>query len=100
MTETSKAPRTTIDPQVILVNHDQTIHAVAGEFMVCQRNEGYAENDGQWTVHLLPELYWSAIGTLRQRRAGRFVGVFPTIDDAQAAIAAADAEPVADKMVR
>lgn len=50
-------------------------------------------------VHQYADLYWSSIGTLRQRRAGRFLGVFDTEAEAHAAIAAAKVQPVDDKMV-
>jgi hypothetical protein len=80
-------------------NNEETITTDAGQFMIGQRNAGYADNDGAWVVTQLKELYWSNIGTLRQRRDGQFIGVFATRTDADAAIAAATLQPVNDKMV-
>jgi len=88
-----------INPNAIRVNHDQTIRTEAGEFMAVQRNSGYADNDGAWVITQLPELYWSHIGTLRQRRPGAFVGVFATIEEAEAAIRSARLQPEQDENV-
>lgn len=82
------------------VNNDQTIKTAVAEFLVMQRNAGYVENDGRWTVSQSPELYWSAAGFLRRRRPGRFLGVFDTKGDAIAAMLAAEAMPIKDEMVR
>ena len=82
------------------INKDQTVTTSAGEFMIVQRNEGFAVNDGKWVVTQLPELYWSGIGVLRQRRAEQFIGVFGTPVDVVEAIEAAEAMPIDDRMVR
>jgi hypothetical protein len=82
-----------------MFNHDHTVKTEAGEFMLIQRNAGYADNDGRWVVSQLAELYWSGGGALRQRRAGRFLGAFDTLELAMAAVAAAELQPVDDKML-
>lgn len=81
-------------------NNDQTIEAAAGRFMVMQRNIGYVDNDGRWTVELLPELYWSKAGILRRRRPGSFVGVFDSTDEALVAIKETELPEIKDEMVR
>lgn len=85
--------------ETVRFNNDQTVTTDAGDFMVVQRNSGYADNDGRWVVSQLAELYWGAAGVLRQRRAGRFLGVYDTTDAAVAAIEAAEPMPIADKML-
>lgn len=80
-------------------NHEQSVTTEIGEFLIRQRNVGYADNDGRWIVSQLPELYWSGIGTLRQRRPGKFLGVFDTREEADAAINAATLQPIEDKAV-
>ena len=91
MTQTSTAYRS---------NNDQTIKRADGaEFMIIQRNAGYADNDGRWVASLQPELFWSNIGTLRRRRAARFLGVFDTKSDALMAIIEADRGPEIDESV-
>jgi hypothetical protein len=82
-----------------MVNNDTTIKTSAGQFMLMQRNSGYAVNDGKWVVSQLVELYWSTAGVLRQRRSGTFLGVFDTRAVAGAAITAASAQPIDDRMV-
>ena len=81
------------------INRDETVTTSVGQFSLIQRNSGYADNDGRWLVHQYADLYWSSIGTLRQQRAGRFLGVFDTETEAREAIAAAEAMPLDDKMV-
>jgi hypothetical protein len=81
------------------VNNDETVTTDAGQFMLIQRNEGYADNDGRWVVDQLRETYWSHIGTLRQRRLGAFLGIFNTRQDADAAIASAVPQPINDQMI-
>jgi hypothetical protein len=81
------------------INNDQTIKTPAGEFMAEQRNAGFADNDGAWIVSQLAELYWSEIGVLRRRRPGKFLGVFPTPEEAVKAIEAAELQPIQDQMV-
>jgi hypothetical protein len=83
----------------VRINKDQTIKTEAGEFYICQRNEGFALNDGQWVVTQLPELYWGAAGVLRQRRSEKFLGIFLTPVDVVEAIEAAELQPIEDKMV-
>lgn len=81
-------------------NNDQSVKRADGaEFMIVQRNAGYADNDGRWIATLLPELFWSNIGTLRRRRASRFLGVFETKADALLAIIEADRGPEVDEPV-
>lgn len=80
-------------------NHLHTITTPAGQFVVEQRNVGFASNDGKWVVSLLPELYWSHIGTLRKRREGRFLGAFTGRATANAAIATTGLPPAIDVMV-
>jgi hypothetical protein len=84
--------------ETVRINNDQTIKTSVGEFMVVQRNAGYADNDGHWTVTQLAELYWSPIGVLRQRRPGLFLGVFDTPAAAMASIEDAVPQPIDDKM--
>lgn len=84
---------------IIRINRDETVTTSVGQFSLIQRNSGYADNDGRWLVHQYADLYWSPIGTLRQRRAGRFLGVFDTETEAREATAAAEAVPLDDKMV-
>lgn len=95
---TAVATAATLITNTVRINNDQTVKTSVGEFMVVQRNEGYADNDGHWTVTQLAELYWSPIGVLRQRRSGLFLGVFDTPADAMAAIEAAMPQPISDKM--
>lgn len=80
-------------------NNDQTIRTDAVEFMVEQRNAGFADNDGKWIVSQLPELYWSH-GELRQLRGSLFLGVFDTRADAVIVIESAKLQPVDDRVVR
>lgn len=80
-------------------NNEHTVTTGAGQFLLTQRNAGYVDNDGQWVVSQLPELYWSPIGVLRQRRPGTFLGVFATLDAANAAITAAEPQPIVDEML-
>ena len=82
-----------------MTNNCQTVTTAAGEFMIEQRNVGFADNDGRWIVSQLPELYWSNIGVLRQRRPGAFLGVFEDRAAADAAIATAAPLPEHDKAV-
>ena len=86
--------------ETVRINNDQTVKTEVGEFLVCQRNVGYAENDGYWVVTQLPELYWSNGGVLRQRRPEKFLGVFATPVDMVEAIDAATIQPIRDEMVR
>ena len=80
-------------------NNKQGIEANGLKFLVEQRNVGFADNDGRWIVNQLAELYWSNIGTLRQRRPGAFLGVFDDMDAVRAVIAAAAPQPECDEMV-
>ncbi|SCL32961.1 hypothetical protein GA0070616_4600 [Micromonospora nigra] len=80
-------------------NHEDTITTDAAEFAIAQRNIGFADNDGRWIVSQLPDLYWSPIGVLRQRRPGAFLGAFDTREVAEAAISAAQPLPEQDAMV-
>jgi hypothetical protein len=83
----------------MISNNVQTVKTATGEFMIEQRNVGFADNDGRWIVSQLPELFWSKIGTLRRRRAGRFLGAFDDMPAVNVAIAAADQMPEIDEMV-
>jgi hypothetical protein len=85
--------------ETVRINNDQSFKTPAGEFLVVQRNGGYADNDGQWVVTQLPELYWSTGGVLRQRRPEKFLGVL-TKEEAVAAIESAELQPIMDKMIR
>ncbi len=78
----------------------ETIKTDVASFLIEQRNVGFADNDGRWIVQQLSELYWSGIGTLRQKRAGAFLGVYDTRESAVAACHKASAQPVQDEMVR
>lgn len=80
-------------------NKVQTIQAAGGEFMIEQRNAGFADNDGRWIVSQLPELYWSKIGTLRRKRAGRFLGVCDDLAAVAWLIANTEPMPEVDEMV-
>jgi hypothetical protein len=80
-------------------NSERTVTTPVAEFLMGQRNAGYADNDGRWVVHQLPELYWSAIGVLRRRRPGVFLGVFDNEAAALAAIEAAERQPERDESV-
>jgi hypothetical protein len=80
-------------------NNRRSIKTSVAEFMIEQRNAGFADNDGRWVVSQLPELFWSNIGTLRTRRAGRFLGVFDDMTAVDAAIAAAQPMPEIDTPV-
>jgi hypothetical protein len=84
----------------VLINNDQSITTDAGTFMICQRNEGYAENDGRWVVSQLASLYWSTAGVLRSKGDEKFLGVFLTPVDVIEAIEAAEPLPLRDHMVR
>lgn len=79
------------------INNDQTVTTETGRFLVEQRNEGFAENDGAWIVSQLPELYWGRCGVLRRRRPGKFLGVFSSTDEASAAIDSATPTEIDDK---
>lgn len=79
-------------------NHIQTVSAPGGEFMFEQRNGGFVDNDGKWIVNQLPELYFSPTGCLRQRRAGRFLGVAEDLASALALAAATGPMPDDDRM--
>lgn len=74
-------------------NNLQTVTTAAGDFAVEQRNVGFADNDGQWIVSLYPDLYWGTCGVLRERRPGRFLGVFADTAAVVAAIEAAEPTP-------
>lgn len=80
-------------------NNERTVTTPAAEFLIGQRNAGYADNDGRWVVHQLPELYWSKGGVLRRRRPGAYLGAFETEAAALAAIEAAEAQPERDEWV-
>jgi hypothetical protein len=84
----------------VLINNDQSVKTDAGEFMINQRNEGYAENDGKWTVSQHAPLYWSTAGVLRSKGDEKFLGVFLTPVDVIEAIEAAGTLPLRDHMVR
>jgi hypothetical protein len=86
--------------ETVFLNHTQTVKTDAGNFMINQRNEGYAENDGKWTVSQHAPLYWSKAGVLRSKGDEKFLGVFPTAVDMIEAIEAAKPLPVRDHMVR
>lgn len=89
MTKTSAAPS----------NNRHSVKTDVAEFMIEQRNAGFADNDGRWILSQLPELFWSNIGTLRRRRAGRFLGVFDDMAAINLAVAAAELMPEVDEMV-
>lgn len=78
---------------------DTSIKTEVATFMISKRDAGYADNDGRYVVHQLPELYWSKIGVLRRRRPGTFLGVFDDMNAVHAAIAAAGKTPEDDQMV-
>jgi hypothetical protein len=80
-------------------NNRRSIKTGVAEFMIEQRNAGFADNDGRWIISQLPELFWSNIGTLRTRRAGRFLGVFDDMAAVDNAIAAAQQAPEIDTPV-
>ena len=81
-------------------NRNETVRTEAGMFYLCQRNAGFETNDGRFVVQHLADLYWSAIGTLRQRRGpGRVLGTFDTYEQALAAIDAAGPLPLNDRAV-
>lgn len=86
MTQTEAHPPVKIDPDAIFGNHDQSFKTEAGEFLVEQRNMGYAENDGKWIVNQLSDLYWDRWGYLTKRRQGIFLGIFDTMEQAEEAI--------------
>jgi hypothetical protein len=81
-------------------NNKRSVATDAGEFLIEQRNVGYEPNDGKWLVSQLPELYWTGYGFLRQRRSGKFLGVFDTLSDANTAIENATVQPVDDEAIR
>lgn len=81
-------------------NHVERVTIETGDFLMEQRNTGFADNDGQWTVHQSAELYWGPGGLLTQRRPGAHLGVFPTKEAALAAVHAAQPQPVDVKAVR
>ena len=97
---TTEAPASIEIRETVRINNNQTVKTDVAEFSVEQRNEGFADNDGQWIVTQGIELYWSNIGVLRQRRPEKFLGVFPTTEAVVAAILAAEPQPIVDKMVR
>lgn len=70
-------------------NQDQTItreiEGVRVQFLVEQRNHGFAKNDGAWIVSQLPELVWRT-GVLNERRPGKFLGAAGTVEEAEALI--------------
>ena len=74
-------------------NNDQTITTEIGQFLVEQRNAGFVDNDGHWIVSKLRDLYWSQVGTLVERRPGKYLGAFATPAEADAAIASAEIQP-------
>lgn len=86
-------------------NQDQTvtreIEGVTVEFMVEQRNHGFAKNDGAWIVTQLQELVWRT-GVLHERRPAKFLGVADTVEAAEALIQGATLQPAwdQDRMVR
>jgi len=86
--------------ETVFINHTQSVKTDAGEFIINQRNEGYAENDGKWTVSQHAPLYWSAAGVLRSKGDGKFLGVFLTPVDVIEAIESAEPLPLRDHMVR
>ncbi len=77
----------------IFGNHDQDITTETGGFYVCQRNVGFADNDGHWLVTQAADLYWAPGGYLTRRRDSRFLGDFATTAEAEAAINAAGRMP-------
>ncbi len=81
-------------------NNERHIVTAVAEFLMSQRNVGFADNDGRWIVSQLPELYWSPIGALRRRRPGAFLGAFDTEAAALTAIENAAPQPENDGMVR
>lgn len=87
-----------IDTDCYRFNKDQTIRTDAGEFLVEQRNAGFADNDGAWIVSLLPEIYWT-LWEMRRRRPGHFVGAFATPALAEDAIRATVLPAIADTWV-
>jgi len=80
-------------------NNERSVKTSVADFLIGQRNAGYADNDGRWIVHQLPELYWSPGGVLRRRRPGAYLGAFDTEAAALAAIEAAEAQPERDEWV-
>lgn len=81
------------------MNNVTMVETNAAQFLIEQRNVGFAQNDGRWIVSQLPELYWSTAGALRQSRPGAFLGVFDTRADADIAISTATQQSVEDSMV-
>jgi hypothetical protein len=81
-------------------NHKQTIKTDVGEFLIEQRDAGFVDNDGQWIVTQLPELYWSSIGILHQRRPATFLGVFRDRAAVDEAISRAAPQPEHDQAVK
>ena len=75
-------------------NNRHCVKTEAAEFMLEQRNVGFADNDGQWIVSQLPELFWNGIGVLTQRRPGAFLGVFADKAAADKAVADATAQSI------
>jgi hypothetical protein len=76
----------------VRINKDQTVKTDAGEFYVCQRNEGFVNNDGRWLVKLLPNFEWSPGGAYIETRPGRDLGNFLTPVDVIEAIESAAPE--------
>jgi hypothetical protein len=74
-------------------NHEQAIRTDVAEFMITQRNVGFADNDGQWIVTQLAEFEYNHLGTLYKIRGGKFLGAFADLDAARAAIATATVQP-------
>lgn len=62
--------------------------ALVPSYAIDQRLAGYADNDGRFVAERVRPLHWSPWGTLRAVGSGRFLGVFDTRAEADAAVAA------------
>lgn len=84
---------TTTSGRPFITNNTATVDMPTGQFMVEQRNVGFADNDGRWLVTQSQELYWDSCGFLMERRPSRFLGAFDSLTIALRVAREADKVP-------
>jgi len=69
-------------------NHYMNTLTAAPSYSIDRRTVGYADNDGRYVAQRVAPAVWLYGGTLYTVGHSRFLGVFDTLADADAAVAA------------
>ena len=62
--------------------------SLSPSYVIGHRIMGYDVNDGRWTAERVAPTSWTRYGCLQTHGSGRFLGVFDTRAEAEAAVAA------------